>query len=121
MSKPAGPTLLRARLETLPNDDHLLVGRDITDLDDYTNRIKLALISSVVLIFVLAIVASITVTRRTVGRIEAINAMSQAVMQSGLDKRIPLRRTNDEWERVAKNLNLILDRIETLMETRSVR
>ena len=116
MSNTAGPTLLRARLETLPNDDHLLVGRDITDLDDYTNRIKLALISSVVLIFVLAIVASITVTRRTVGRIEAINATSQAIMQSGLDKRIPLRGTNDEWDRVAENLNLMLDRIETLME-----
>jgi len=116
MSNTAGPTLLRARLETLPNDDHLLVGRDITDLDDYTNRIKLALISSVVLILVLAIVASITVTRRTVGRIEAINATSQAIMQSGLDKRIPLRGTNDEWDRVAENLNLMLDRIETLME-----
>src|SRR5439155_1384407 len=35
--------------------------------------------------------------------------------QSGLDKRIPLRGTNDEWDRVAENLNLMLDRIETLM------
>src|SRR5207247_1558693 len=36
-------------------------------------------------------------------------------MLSGLDKRIPLRGTNDEWDRVAENLNLMLDRIETLM------
>jgi signal transduction histidine kinase len=55
------------------------------------------------------------VTRRTVGRIEAINATSQAIMLSGLDKRIPLRGTQDEWDRVAENLNLMLDRIETLM------
>jgi signal transduction histidine kinase len=56
------------------------------------------------------------VTRRTVGRIEAINATSRAIMQSGLDKRIPLRGTRDEWDQVAENLNLMLDRIETLME-----
>jgi signal transduction histidine kinase len=57
----------------------------------------------------------VLVTRRTVGRIEQINATSRAIMQSGLDKRIPLRGTNDEWDRVAENLNLMLDRIETLM------
>jgi signal transduction histidine kinase len=67
------------------------------------------------LIFVLAGVASVLVTRRTVGRIEQINATSRAIMASGLDKRIPLRGSNDEWDRVAENLNLMLDRIETLM------
>jgi signal transduction histidine kinase len=36
-------------------------------------------------------------------------------MLSGLDKRIPLRGSHDEWDRVAENLNLMLDRIETLM------
>jgi signal transduction histidine kinase len=72
-------------------------------------------ISLAALIFVLAGMASILVTRRTVGRIEAINATSRAIMLSGLDKRIPLRGTNDEWDRVAENLNLMLDRIETLM------
>ena len=60
-------------------------------------------------------------TRRTVGRIKAINATSRAIMHSGLDKRIPLRGTHDEWDRVAENLNLMLDRIETLMgEVRQV-
>jgi signal transduction histidine kinase len=55
------------------------------------------------------------VTRRTVGRIEAINATSQAIMQSGLGLRIPLRGTQDEWDQLAENLNSMLDRIETLM------
>jgi len=69
----------------------------------------------VILIFLLAGMASILVTRRTVGRIEQINATSRAIMQSGLDQRIPLRGSHDEWDRVAENLNLMLDRIETLM------
>ena len=107
--------LVRGMVETLPDGDRLLVGRDISDLDNFTARIKLAVISSVVLIFLLAAMASVLVTRRTVGRIEQINATSRAIMQSGLDQRIPLRGSNDEWDRVAENLNLMLDRIETLM------
>jgi signal transduction histidine kinase len=107
--------LLRGLVETFPSGDRLLVGKDISDLDSFTEQIKTAVISGVVLIFVLAGVASILVTRRTVGRIESINATSRAIMLSGLDKRIPLRGSNDEWDRVAENLNLMLDRIETLM------
>jgi signal transduction histidine kinase len=60
-------------------------------------------------------VASITITRRTVGRIEAINAISRAIMQSGLGQRIPLRGTRDEWDQLADNLNSMLDRVEALM------
>src|SRR5262249_29885583 len=40
---------------------------------------------------------------------------SRAIMQSGLGRRIPLRGTRDEWDQVAENLNLMLDRIEVLM------
>jgi signal transduction histidine kinase len=109
------PPLLRAMFATLPNGDRLLVGRDISDLDSFTGQIKAAVISSVALIFVLAAVASILVTRRTLGRIESINATSRAIMQSGLDKRIPLRGSHDEWDRVAENLNQMLERIEALM------
>jgi signal transduction histidine kinase len=107
--------LLRAMAETFPSGDRLLVGRDISDLDIFADHIKTAVISAAALIFALAGMASILVTRRTVGRIESINATSRAIMLSGLDKRIPLRGTNDEWDRVAENLNLMLDRIETLM------
>jgi signal transduction histidine kinase len=113
--------LLRAMLQTFPNGDRLLVGRDISDLDSFADQIRAAIILAAALLFVIAGVASILVTRRTVGRIEAINAASRAIMQSGLDQRIPLRGTHDEWDRVAENLNLMLDRIETLMgEVRQV-
>jgi signal transduction histidine kinase len=111
-----GPPLVRAMIETFPSGDRLLVGRDISDLDGFTGQIETAVISGVSLIFVLAAIASILVTRRTVGRIEQINATSRAIMASGLDKRIPLRGTNDEWDRVAENLNLMLERIEILMD-----
>lgn len=111
----ANQLLVRARLEMLPGGDRLLVGRDIEDLDNFTADIKTAVIAAIALMFVVAIAANALVTRRTVGRIEQINATSRAIMASGLDKRIPLRGSHDEWDRVAENLNLMLDRIEALM------
>jgi signal transduction histidine kinase len=77
--------------------------------------IELAMAAVAVLMLVLAGLAAVLVTRRTVGRIEEINATSRAIMLSGLDRRIPLRGSHDEWDRVAENLNQMLDRIETLM------
>jgi signal transduction histidine kinase len=107
--------LLRATYATLPDGDHLLVGRDIGELGALADRIDTALALGVLLVFVLAGVASVTVTRRTVGRIESVNATSRAIMQSGLGQRIPLRGTQDEWDQLAENLNQMLDRIEALM------
>jgi signal transduction histidine kinase len=107
--------LLRAAFETLPDGYHLLVGKDIDDLDEFAEQIEIALTLSVLFTFLLGGVASVFVTRRTVGRIEAINATSRAIMQSGLGQRIPHQGTRDEWDQLAANLNLMLDRIEGLM------
>jgi signal transduction histidine kinase len=111
----ADQPVLRATFETLPDGYHLLVGKDIGDLDEFARKINSAFALVISLIFLLAGVASISVTRRTVGRIEAINATSRAIMQSGLGKRIPLCGTRDEWDQLAENLNSMLERIEALM------
>jgi signal transduction histidine kinase len=87
----------------------------VGDHDSFARTIELAMIAVAVLLLVLAGLAAVLVTRRTVGRIEEINATSRAIMLSGLDRRIPLRGSHDEWDRVAENLNQMLDRIETLM------
>jgi signal transduction histidine kinase len=107
--------LLRASFETLPEGFHLLVGKDIDDLDEFAEQMEIALSLSVLLTFFLGGFTSVFVTRRTIRRIEAINATSRAIMQSGLGQRIPRQGTRDEWDLLAENLNLMLDRIEGLM------
>jgi len=108
--------LIRAAFSTLPDGTHLLVGREVTDLTSFVRKIYLALALVLVLIFLLAVGAAVTVTRRTVGRIETVNATSRAIMQSGLGERVPLRGSHDEWDQLAENLNSMLDRICALME-----
>lgn len=106
----------RAAYHTLPDGDRLLVGRDTKELDEFFDRIKGGLAGGALLIFVLAAFAGVSVTRRTVGRIEAINATSREIMLRSLGKRIPLRGTRDEWDKLAENLNSMLDRIEGLVQ-----
>jgi signal transduction histidine kinase len=111
----ATQSLIRAKWEIFPDGSYLLVGRDISDLDRFADEIYAALAFTILLIFMLAAVASVSVTRRTVGRIESINVTSRSIMEGGLGRRIPLRGTQDEWDHLAQNLNSMLERIEGLM------
>lgn len=112
----ADRTSLRAAFETLPDGYHLLVGKDVSELDQVARRIYLALALVSSLILVIGVAVALTLTRRTVGRIESINATSRGIMQSGLGERVPLRGSRDEWDQLAENLNSMFDRIELLME-----
>lgn len=107
--------LLRALTVTLPDGSHLLSGEQIDDLGNFARTINRGLALGVVLLCVLAGGAGISVTRRTVARIEAVNATSREIMASGLGKRIPTRGTKDEWDQLAQNLNSMLERIEALV------
>lgn len=113
---PLQQSLFRFTWETLPGGLHLLVGANIDELSRFTNEIHKALALAITLILVLAAVASVSVTRRTVGRIEAINSTSRAIMESGLGQRVPIRGKQDEWDQLAQNLNAMLGRIESLMD-----
>src|SRR5262245_19740318 len=110
-----GHQRVRATYGTLPDGSHLLVGRGLDDLDRFVRAIKTALVCGAIFAFMLAAFSGVSVTRRTVGRIEAINATTRDIMRSGLGKRIPLRGTKDEWDQLAQNLNAMLDRIEDLV------
>jgi signal transduction histidine kinase len=108
---------LRVTHQLLPDGHHLLLGRDIEDLDRFGRSVAIGLAAAAVMFLVLATAAGISTSRRSVARIEAINATSREIMRSGLGERIPLRGTGDEWDGLAENLNSMLDRIEELVET----
>jgi len=108
---------LRATARVLPDGSHLLVGRKIEDLQGLLEKIVTALGWGAGLFLILAAAAGISTSRRSVARIESINATSLEIMRAGLGERIPLRGTDDEWDGLARNLNSMLDRIEELMES----
>jgi signal transduction histidine kinase len=112
-----GEAALRATYGILPDGSHLLVGRKIEDLRGLVEKLAVVLASGAALFLILAAAAGISTSRRSVARIESINATSREIMRSGLGERIPLRGTGDEWDGLAHNLNSMLDRIQELMES----
>jgi signal transduction histidine kinase len=111
----AGHPRILATSETLPDGSHLLVGRNLDELERFVGIIRTALAGGAIVTLMIAAFAAVSVTRRTVGRIEAVNDTTRAIMRAGLGTRIPLRGTRDEWDQLAENLNAMLDRIEELI------
>jgi signal transduction histidine kinase len=106
----------RAAYATLPDGSHLLIGRKAEDLGRFRRTIAIGLGWAGGLFLLLAAAAGISTARRSVGRIEAINATSRRIIDTGLRERIPVRGTNDEWDELSHNLNSMLDRIAELVE-----
>lgn len=106
---------VRARHLLLEGDIHLLVGRDVSDLGGVQRLIRESMGWGIALTIVLGLVGGVLMTRGMLGRIEAINRASQEIMRGDLSRRIPDKGSADELDRLAQNLNAMLDRIERLM------
>jgi signal transduction histidine kinase len=107
--------IFRTQWMALAGGVHLLAATEITDLRQFQRRVAYAFSFAALFIVVVSAASGVIVTRRTVGRIEGINAASRAIMESDLQKRIPVHGASDEWDQLAANLNSMLDRIEFLM------
>jgi len=94
----------------------LLVGRDLAERLAFEGRMIEALSWSAALTLALGLCGGLLMSRGVLTRIETINRASDRVMAGDLGRRIPVRGTGDEFDRLAQNLNQMLDRIERLME-----
>ncbi len=63
----------------------------------------------------LGIGGGIFVARRVLRRIDAMTGTTQRIMAGDLSGRLPVGRSGDELDRLAENLNAMLERIEALM------
>ena len=109
--------VLRATYQALPHGYHLLVARKVDELQGFREKIAVSLGWAAGLFLLLAAAAGISTSRRSVARIEAINATSREIIATGLRERIPVRGSGDEWDGLANNLNSMLDRITDLVES----
>ncbi|BCP52852.1 two-component sensor histidine kinase [Kaistia sp. 32K] len=99
----------------LPNNFRMLVGRDISEIERIRDVIGKAMISAVVLLIFLALTSWFFVSRRVLKRIDSVTAMSRQIMAGDLSGRLEVTPAGDEFDRLAENLNAMLDRIEHLM------
>jgi len=95
----------------------LLVGRDLGDQLRFSNLLGNALRLWLVVVVVMAAITWLFVSRRVMKRIDEMSATSRTIMQGDLSGRLTVVGTHDEFDRLAVNLNAMLDRIELLMQS----
>src|ERR1700748_355643 len=93
----------------------LLVGRDLEERRRLFGIVAHGAQLSILVVVVLGIGGGIFVARRVLRRIDAMTGTTQRIMAGDLTGRLPVGRSGDELDRLASNLNAMLERIEALM------
>ncbi|MBR0713990.1 ATP-binding protein [Bradyrhizobium liaoningense] len=99
----------------LPNGFRLLIGRDLDERRRLFGIVARAAQWSILIVVVLGLGGGIFVARRVLRRIDAMTGTAQRIMTGDLSERLPVGRSGDELDRLAENLNAMLERIEALM------
>ena len=103
------------RVVQLPGGFHLLVGRDLEERERLFGIVVNAGQWSLALVIVLGLIGGFFVSRRVLSRIDAMTGTAQTIMAGDLSGRLPVAGTGDELDRLADNVNAMLERIEALM------
>ncbi len=103
------------RVTQLSGGFRLLVGRDLEERARMREIIVAAARGSVALVIVLGLAGGFFVARRVLKRFDAVTATTQRIMAGDLSGRLPVTGIGDELDRLAMNLNAMLERIEALM------
>jgi len=100
----------------LPTGFHLVVGRDIVERRGFSAVIIQAFAWGVLWIIVLSVIVGVYSARSVLKRVDAVSDTASKIMSGVMSERIPVTKRNDEFDRLAENLNAMLDRIEQLMQ-----
>jgi signal transduction histidine kinase len=103
------------RVTELSSGFRLLIGRDLDERRRLFGIVAKAAQWSVLIVVVLGLGGGIFVARRVLRRIDAMTGTTQRIMAGDLSGRLPVGRSGDELDRLAENLNAMLERIEALM------
>jgi hypothetical protein len=103
------------RVFELPGGFRLLVGRDLEERERLYHIVLAAGRWSIAMVIILGLAGGLFVTRRVLRRIDAMTETTRNIMAGNLGTRLPVAGAGDEIDRLADNLNAMLDRIEALM------
>ncbi|WP_205800130.1 HAMP domain-containing sensor histidine kinase [Microvirga terricola] len=103
------------RVYLLPGGFRLMVGRDLEERARLNAVIQRAFGYSLLFIGVLGCAGGWFITRRVLKRVDDMTETTRVIMAGDLSGRLKVAGTGDELDRLAHNLNDMLDRIGELM------
>lgn len=111
----ANDSIVLVRVILLPDGFRALIGVDIGQIDVVRQAIGRAALLSLGVLFVLALIGWFYVDKRVLKRLEGISQTTSRIMDGQLSHRIAVMGRGDEFDRLADQLNAMLDRLERLM------
>lgn len=105
-----------ARIILIPNGGfRLLVGRDLEERERLRKVMGRSLMTSLAYIAAFGVIGGLFVAFRVLRRVDGMNATAQTIMSGDMTGRLPIAGTGDEFDRLAQNLNAMIERIGELM------
>ena len=111
------PERVRALVSDLGDGLLLAVGDDLGRVAEVEEAVATAFVWTVGLAALLGIGGGALLSRAFLARVDAISRTAEAIIGGDLARRVPVRGTGDDLDRLAGTLNRMLDRIGTLMES----
>ncbi|HSM20557.1 MAG TPA: ATP-binding protein [Hyphomicrobiales bacterium] len=105
----------RAYYSEIEGGYRVVIGRDVDELRQFGGIIRTSLLWAVAITLVLGLSGGLLTSRNFLRRIDQITGTSRTIMAGDLSERMPVSGTGDELDRLASNLNAMLDQIERLM------
>lgn len=107
---------LRGRGVKLNGSVFLFVGLSTSELHKMQAAIARTFVWGFVATIFISLLSGAFISLVMLTRVESLSNVSREIVNGDLDRRIPLRGSNDEFDRLAVSLNATFDRIQGLMD-----
>ena len=109
------PESFLGRSAQLRDGGWLVVARNVDDLDDFRDLLLAGSAWTIAVAVLLAVGGGVLMGRFILRRIDAVTATTARIIAGDLGQRVPLSGSGDEFDRLAAQINAMLDRIGELM------
>jgi signal transduction histidine kinase len=106
---------IRVLAQRLPDGHLLVLGRSVTAVHEINAIVSGGLLLALIPLILLALIGGVLLSRGALRRIAEVHGTSRQIMAGQLSKRLAVRGGNDDFDKLARIVNEMLDEIERLM------
>ncbi|WP_149903326.1 HAMP domain-containing sensor histidine kinase [Mesorhizobium sp. SARCC-RB16n] len=100
---------------TLKNGNLLVLGHATESVDEIREIIVRALLLAVFPALAISLIGGVGMSRAMLRRVEAVRRACSSIMQGHFDRRLPVHKRQDEFDKLSVIVNAMLDEIERLV------